>query len=118
MLKPTENSSGKCNIVWKAERFYQYSLYAALLRCTIKVLLTFLKYMHLLIQNIYEIYIYMYINCHSMTLSVDNSQKKFNIARINQYLHENYVSSRICCFIYSSYFITINIKNELCLKLL
>lgn len=53
-----------------------------------------------------------------MTLSVDNSQTNFNIARINQYLHENYVPSRICCFIYSSYFITINITNEICLKLL
>lgn len=53
-----------------------------------------------------------------MTLSVDNSQINFNIARVSPYLNENYVSSRICCFIYSSYFITINIKNEFFFKLL
>lgn len=53
-----------------------------------------------------------------MTLSVDYSQINFSIARVNPCLNENNVPSRICRFIYISYFITINQKNELCLNLL
>lgn len=53
MLKPAVNSSRKSNIVWKAERFNIPSTqHCCGVLSNYQVILTFIKTMHLLIQNI------------------------------------------------------------------